>query len=393
MFDTHVSKLSSAYLHNELAPAESQRFEQHLSSCGTCRLEFEEIKRGASLAEHLPVVSAPEFIWPRITATLDQPIAPPRFRFLKPLAIVASIVLLAAAGLVFLRQPHQSPQPPTGEKQSGWQVARLGGAPRIGSERISDKGQLGVGQWLETDSVSRAKLDIADVGNVDIDPNTRVRLLQSAANEHRLELERGRLSARISAPPKIFFVNTPSGVAEDLGCAYTLEVDDRGNSHLRVTLGWVALQLRDRESVVPAGAECVTRPGIGPGTPYFEDASDSFRSSLAQFDFAADTSSRPSALEIVRREARPRDAMTLFYLLSRVDGNERARVYDRLTMLLAPPPGVTRQGSLELNPQMMERWKEALGLTWDEPVDQAQKVSTKASTKAVGKFNGLQGKR
>ena len=36
------------------------------------------------------------------------------------------------------------------------------------------------------------------------------------------------MSARIWAPPRLFYVNTPSAVAEDLGCAYTLEVDDLG---------------------------------------------------------------------------------------------------------------------------------------------------------------------
>src|SRR2546430_7537410 len=93
------------------------------------------------------------------------------------------------------------------------------------------------------------------------------------------------MSARISAPPKLFFVNTPSAVAEDLGCAYTLEVDDAGNSLLRVTLGWVALQLKDRESLVPAGAAGATRPRDGPGPPNFHDASELFRTALAKLDF------------------------------------------------------------------------------------------------------------
>jgi len=293
---------------------------------------------------------------------------------------------VVGAGSFLLRRPHV-------DQASGWRVARLVGAPRIGSESINDQGQLRVGQWLETDSSSRAKLDVANIGNVEIDPNTRVRLLQSNNNEHRLELERGRLRALISAPPKLFFVNTPSGVAEDLGCAYTLEVDDEGNSHLRVTLGWVALQLRDRESVVPAGAACVTRPGIGPGTPYFEDSSETFRASLSQFDFPADQSSKKSTLEIILREARPHDAMTLFYLLSRVQGSERARVYDRLVTLVAPPDGVTRDGMLNLNPQMMGLWQSKLGLTWGLPLDQATKTLKTASTSGVGKPNGLQGKR
>lgn len=387
MFSNHISDFSSAYLHNELTPEQTRQVAEHMMGCARCRAAFAEVKLGIRFAEQLESISAPASLWPRIAAGLNVDSAPSRrFQFLKPVAIAAAILLVAVAGFFLLRRPHV-------EQISGWRVARLVGAPRIGSESINDQGRLRIGQWLETDSSSRAKLDVANIGNVEIDPNTRVRLLQSNNSEHRLELERGRLRALISAPPKLFFVNTPSGVAEDLGCAYTLEVDDDGNSHLRVTLGWVALQLRDRESVVPAGAACVTRPGIGPGTPYFEDSSESFRASLSQFDFPADQSSQRSVLEIILREARPRDAMTLFYLLSPVQGNERARVYDRLAALVAPPDGVTRDGMLNLNPQMMGLWKSKLGLTWGLALDQAVKTLKTASTSGVGKPNGLQGKR
>ena len=387
MFSNHVSELSSAYWHNELAPQQSRRVAEHLMGCARCRLEFEDVKLGARFAEQLVLVTAPDSLWPRIAAGLKVDSAPARrFQFLRPLAIAATLALLVGGGLL-LWLPRRVDQ------QAGWQVARLGGAPRIGSESVSDKARLAIGQWLETDGESRAKLDVANIGNVEIDPNTRVRLLQSSDHEQRLELARGRLSAQISAPPKLFFVNTPSGVAEDLGCAYTLEVDDAGNSHLRVTLGWVALQLRERESVVPAGAACVTRPGIGPGTPYYEDAPETFRSSLSRFDFPSDQLSRASALEIVTREARPRDAMTLFYLLTRVNGSERALVYDRMAALVLPPEGVSRAGMLNLNPQMMERWQGKLGLTWGRSLDQAAKSWSRVWSSALGKLNGLQGKR
>jgi len=93
------------------------------------------------------------------------------------------------------------------------------------------------------------------------------------------------MSARIWAPPRLFFVDTPSAVAADLGCAYTLEVDNAGGSLLRVTSGWVALQLKDRESMVRRAQLVKTRRGIGPGTPYFEDASESFRQALVRLDF------------------------------------------------------------------------------------------------------------
>ncbi|HMH42326.1 MAG TPA: FecR domain-containing protein, partial [Pyrinomonadaceae bacterium] len=312
MFSKHVTSLSSAYFHNELGPRENQRVAEHLLSCMTCRADFDDVKLSARFAEQLQIVSAPESIWPRVVAQLDQShVRSARLWFVKPLAITAMIVALVAGGLLFVRSNRS-----TGVGQ--WNVARLGGSPQIDSQQIGDRSKLGVGQWLETDATSRAQIDVATIGNVEIDPNSRVRLLETNSSEHRLELARGRLSAHISAPPKLFFVNTPSGIAEDLGCAYTLEVDNDGNSILHVTLGWVSLQLTDRESSVPAGAACAMRRGVGPGTPYFEDASELFRTALAKFDFADNQSDKTQALAAVLSEARPRDVMTLWYLLTRV---------------------------------------------------------------------------
>jgi len=395
MFSKHVSDLSSAYWHNELAPTQSRRVAEHLIGCNHCRAEFEEVKLGARFAEQLVLVSAPDSLWPGITAGLNVETAParwfqfPGFQFLKPLAIAATLVLLLGGGLYLLL-----PRPV--DQQSGWQVARLDGAPRIGSESVSNKSRLRVGQWLETDANSRAKLDVANIGNVEIDPNTRVRLLQTSSSEHRLELARGRLSARISAPPKLFFVNTPSGVAEDLGCAYTLEVDDAGNSLLHVTAGWVSMQLNGRESAVPAGAACATRTGFGPGTPYFEDASESFRKALTKVDFEAGSlaASKGAVLGTVLAEARQRDAMTLWYLLARVEPGDRLAVYGRLAALVPPPKGTTQEGLLSLDRAMLDSWR--------EEIDKARGLNRFRSLHSTlrfiwhdvfGRIHGLQGKR
>jgi hypothetical protein len=270
-------------------------------------------------------------------------------------------VLVIGVATFWLRQARK----PLGRS---WDVARLDGAPRIGSDLISDNAKLGVGQWLETDTNSRAQISVSDIGQVEIDPNSRVRLVETKPTEHRLELAQGRLSARISAPPKLFFVNTPSGVAEDLGCAYTLEVDKAGNSLLRVATGWVSLQLKDRESVVPAGAACATRPGTGPGTPYFEDASETFRAALSRVDSDRDSvgQTNTTSLKVVLSNARIRDTLTLWNLLPRVPGEDRELVYNRLAALVPPPAGVTREGVLKLDQQMLEAWKEQLEYRWSE---------------------------
>lgn len=420
MSGKHVSGELSAYCHDELAEAESRRVAEHLIGCSRCRREFEEVKLGAKLAEQLPRAAAPASLWAEIEGALDggpsprpsrhEPAGPHASSFFRwPRLAAACALLLAAlaAGLVWYstREPEGVPQiavademkgplPPQSPQQEpplptatqnppvasrsprpkqptvkdipaeggpAWEVAPLAGAPRVGSKQLEGSGRLAVGEWLETDASSRARVNVADIGEVDVGPNSRVRLLSTRSTEHRLALERGRLHAMIDAPPRLFIVETPSATAIDLGCSYTLEVDEAGRSRLHVTSGWVALARKGREAIVPAGAVCLTEPGKGPGTPYFEDASPAFRAALTRLDFHGGGS---KDLEVVLREAREYDTLTLWHLLSTLRGAERARVYDRMAVLVPPPQGVTRAGVLKLNRAMLQLWAQELEWAW-----------------------------
>src|SRR4029079_1454915 len=254
----------------------------------------------------------------------------------------AVLILLSAWG-VWLVYSNRDNAILSVNGKPAWRVKRIDGTRTGGTEKISNNGELAVGEWLETDGNSRAQIAVSSIGSVDIDENTRVRLLETQPTEHRLELARGKMSAHIWAPPRLFFVNTPSAVAADLGCAYTLEVDDQGSSLLRVTSGWVALELENRESIVPAGAACETRPSLGPGTPYFEDCAAGFKDALKKVDFDPDAAARSFALKAMLDQARPRDTLTLWHLLTRVDGEDRARVYDKMATLFPPPASVHTQ--------------------------------------------------
>jgi hypothetical protein len=234
-----------------------------------------------------------------------------------------------------------------------WSVETLAGAPRAGNRTIAENGKLSVGQFLETDADSRALVQVADIGEVEIAPNSRVRLVGTRSTEHRLSLERGTLRAKILAAPRLFIVDTPSAVAVDLGCEYTLEVDRDGNSRLHVTSGYVALEKDGRESIVPAGAFCLTRRGKGVGTPFSADASMEFQNALVSFDFQNGGS---GALQTIVGEANPDDAVTLWHLLARVRRNDRKKVFDALAAQVPPPPDVTREGILRLDKKMLDRW-------------------------------------
>jgi hypothetical protein len=277
-------------------------------------------------------------------------------------ALVTTAVAVLVVGVVTFLVHGKKPLPLAAV---GWDVSRLAGTPRIGRNAITGNegpSRLGVGQILETDDQSRASLQADGIGQIEIEPSTRLRLLNMGKGLKRIALDRGTIQAFIWAPPGQFVVDTPSAVTVDLGCAYTLQVDDSGSGIVRTSLGWVGFKLNGHESFIPAGAACATRPKVGPGTPYFEDAPAEFRAALARFDFEDNTpQQRAEDLAIVLARSRGRDALTLWHLLARVDEGQRMLVYDRLRQLAPPPAGVTKEGILRLDQPTLDLWWNALG--------------------------------
>jgi hypothetical protein len=278
-------------------------------------------------------IEPPEDVWPAVRARL----APRRgARAWRPatLRLAAGFALLAVA--------------------AGWLATeRRGAAAWQLASRSADAHavRLVPGDTLATGAGERALLRVGRIGEVAVAPQTRVRLLEARRTRQRLALDRGTIVARISAPPRLFVVETPSGTVVDLGCAYTLQVDQGGDATLRVTLGWVSSERAGRESLVPAGFH-VRMDGVdGIGTPVADDAPAPLRSAAAQFD-AGDSAS----LEPILSAARPLDAVTLWHLLARTAGARRGKVYDRLAALAPPPPGVTQAEALRLDRRGLRLW-------------------------------------
>ncbi|MDO8550681.1 MAG: hypothetical protein Q7S39_11105, partial [Ignavibacteria bacterium] len=239
-----------------------------------------------------------------------------------------------------------------------WTVEKLAGTPIIGSDELIDHGMLKVGEWLETDDKSRARLKVGMIGEVDVQPKSRLKLVETTPTEYRISLDHGKINAVIWAPPRLFFVETPSATAIDLGCMYTLEVAEDGSGILKVTSGWVALQSGDVGSLIPADAMCKTKKSYGPGTPYFEDASKKFKTALDEFDFSTN---KNAALATVLKEARTKDVLSLWHILSKVKDEERKRTFNRLAELIGIPEGVTSEGIMNGNQEMMDTLWESLG--------------------------------
>lgn len=295
----------------------------------------------------------------RLLGTLrhDRPLRmrEPQIPWKRFAAAAAVVLVVCSSAWVLTRGPKE-----------GWEVAIMQG-------NENRRTVLSVGEVLQTDSTSRAKIDVVRMGTLDVEPDTRLKLVRSRNNEHRVALQRGTIHAFITAPARNFFVDTPSAVAVDLGCKYTLHVDEHGTGLLKVELGWVSFESNGRESFIPAGAACWTRPKSGAGIPYYLDATDRFRTALKSFEETGNTAD----LAVVLAEARREDAFTLWHILPRTNGAEREQVFTRMAAIVPPPSDVTGSGILALDRKMMDHWWDTLGLNdtnwwrmWKRPLPQ-----------------------
>ena len=286
-----------------------------------------------------PEIEALETLLLPLGAKPDKTFVFPRRTNWAAMAVAASVLLLLGAGWFSFNR-----------KQVGWHVSTLAGTAQAQT--------LTRGESLTTDAASRARLELPSVGAVEVEPNSQLAVVALGKFEQRLNLKRGKISAMIWAPPGQFVVNTPSATTVDLGCAYTLEVNDSGDALVKVTAGWVAFDDNGRESFIPATAACVTRRGKGPGTPYYDDATSRLRTAVTRFDESGDM----DAVAQIRGEARPRDSITLWHLLRRVPPNERGPIFDRLAELLKLPANVNRQGVVRGDARMIDTLWDSLEL-------------------------------
>ena len=288
----------------------------------------------------------------------EPPAREPRRRRRWVAASIAGGVVAIAAVLVVLLRPDRDGCAGSGP---GFAFAVEGGTARCGGGAAS-RGTLPVGAWLETSGGAVADVRVANIGALTVYGDSRLRLVGTGADGHRMELARGKVAARVVAPPRLFMVDTPVATAVDLGCAYELSVDADGRTHLRVTSGAVSLEGHGRVAYAPMGTEVLAEPGRGPGTPVALGAPDGLRAAVARFD-AGDA----AAVRAIVDGAELRDTITLWNLLSRTPPGERPPLVARLERLGGRPDSVSTDDVIAGDREAIERWREALAERWSCP--------------------------
>jgi hypothetical protein len=271
--------------------------------------------------------------------------------------LVAALILIAV--IVYLPYYLNIENTTTTIDATGnhWLVSNLVGSPKIQDKEIIKIDSIKIGEWLITDDSSKALLLVANIGEIIVNPSTKLKILKSDSSEHRIMLDYGTINANINAEPRSFVVNTKSVEAIDLGCAYTLSVDHKGNGLLYVKSGMVELESKEGGSLVSAGNFCITKEGLGPGTPYSKDSSPEFRKALLDFDF---NNLNDKSLQSILKNAKSSDVMTLLQVLPKVKDKNRATVFTKITTFVPPPRKIYTDSIPQLDMEDLNKWIEML---------------------------------
>lgn len=253
---------------------------------------------------------------------LPAPAVPQWRRWPVITALAAGLVLVTAASLFYWRLQWPAGRP--------WRMA-------VATERGARTDTLAVGQSLKLDANSTASVDIARLGTMSVRPGTDISLRTTASRRHQLRLERGAVHIRVWAPPQRVFVATPAGNVIDLGCIFTLAVDDSGAASLAVETGWVQMENVHGETLVPAGASSVMTADHSPLVPLYDDAPPEFQRAVRALETRAADDAVSVELATIRRDARVRDVLTLLILAVRERGTVRASLLEHAAALFPPP--------------------------------------------------------
>ena len=291
----------------------------------------------------------------RLETVAAVPLLPGRTSGWKTYRIpAAAAVLLVVGTATLLLRPAK------------WSV-RAEGLVTVGGAPVTSATRLRPGESLVTGAGSAATVKVGSIGEVQLGAGSLIRLESAAATGHRFVLERGEVHARIWAKPRFFEVVTARVRAIDLGCVYTLRVNDRGAGSLEVFYGAVELVNPGGTIFVPAGNAAGT-DSAGLSVPWPMTSTPAFRAAAVVLSSGARDS---LALAALLGGADVRATITLLHLLPRVESSFREPIAARLAALVPPPTGVTIERVLQLDASAMAAWEAVLRPRWSAESENA----------------------
>ncbi|MCC7014567.1 MAG: FecR domain-containing protein [Planctomycetes bacterium] len=249
-----------------------------------------------------------------------------------------------------------------------WRAERAGLRASYAVAGLESVERARAGDALATRAGETAVLTIASLGSVTLEPHSRLRVEDTGARVHKLFLERGALRASIFARPEEFQVDTPSGLSIDLGCEYTLAVEDDGSSRVRVETGRVAFAAAGRRVIVPAGAEMRATRRDGPSVPVRVAADAQLVAAIRRLEFAEPP--EPADVRRVLDSDWREESVSIWHLFVQArSATTRREMYAVLAKLYPRPEGAREafsdvERALAADQAALDLWRSSVERDW-----------------------------
>lgn len=272
----------------------------------------------------------------KIKATFEEKFNKPFYRY-SLIGIVSLVVLYLLYNSLFT-------------KSEDWQVNKL----NIGNSNPEFYTVLSDDEFAESGSSNRLEVIIPDVGNILLEPNTKIQRLSS----NSFLLLKGEITAIKEGAKEFLNVLVPGANIRDyfLGGQYKLSISNSNISKLEVIDGWVSVNQGILESRVLPNHFCEVTADSGMGLPYITSSSDEFISAVNRYCFS-NNGSEENLISLLSK-ANASNAVTLWNLLSRTNLKQREIVMFTIFNLIGQPIDVTDEGLKVLNKPMMQKFLE-----------------------------------
>lgn len=346
---------------NEISDENKIYIEQHLTECNDCKRYYFEVLSLNEKISNLPKDINPKSnIWKSVEGKLEDDnikitqISGNLFtvsnitetkkenaqnEFIKPnnylkYAIAASVVLiLGIFSLPFLFKKSVDLNS-EGNVFGYWQVQKLKGNPTLSDKPLSALDSIREGEWIITDDSSEAMIKIDGIGDILIEPKTKLKILKNEDGENKVYLEYGTINTNLSNSVKSiapFAVQTANGIIRDTkGGSYTFTMNEKGDGMIFVKDGIVNFVSNGKESVIPSGKVCIVQALNGPGVPFSVNTSPQFKNAIMHFD---ENSGDLSAINSVISTSGNQDLVSLINLMPRVSPEVQNVIYQRVQTL------------------------------------------------------------
>jgi hypothetical protein len=235
---------------------------------------------------------------------------------------------------------------------SPWKFNLTNGVAFVNQTKV-DRTNLYPGDNIILNDSSHAKITLPGEFEIDLYSNSKLRILDARATINQIEMVDGSINFKtVSNESNFILKHGPIKLNERSGI-YSYTTDEFGNVKVDVKNGIVDFITPRGNFSLANDYSVFISDNFRVSIPVHKEASPKFLSEINRLNVAVNDIAALSSLML---ETKQTDVLTLIRILELVTSDKRELVFQKIRNMFPPPAGVTKNGILEGNKRMLEKW-------------------------------------